>query len=144
MRLRGARKSPFRPQSLLGAPLALLLLAGAACSAPAWTTLTGKVLMRTMPCPAMPPGRCAIVVATPVPAANVTVTAVASPGKQRFTARTGSDGRFSLGLPGGDFDVYAASIRMARVTMVGYPAEKRYLEVTLPYAPPAAGFRPSG
>lgn len=120
-----------------GVVAALLLFAGAACSGPAWTTLTGRVVVQgvSFQCQGPAPAGCKQFQNA---AAGIAVTAISSPDKQRYNTRTRQGGQFSLNLPGGDYDLYAASIKLARVTMVGYPAEKRYIEVTLPYPVPLA------
>lgn len=118
---------------IAGVAVALLLFAGAACSGPAWTTLTGRVLL-----PRSNYSNCAECPYQGPAASSIVVTAISQPDRQRFNTRTNHEGRFSLSLPGGDYDLYAASVKVARVTMVGYPAEKRYIELVLPYRVPLA------
>lgn len=119
---------------IAGLAVALLLFGGAACSGPAWTTLTGRVYSpNKYYCP--PAAPCARAMQT---VSGVPITAVSQPDRERFNTRTNHDGHFTLNLPGGDFDLYAANVKVARVTMVGYPAEKRYIELVLPYRVPLA------
>jgi hypothetical protein len=125
----------------------------AGCSTPAWSTLQGTVTATCGAIGAVPQtapvgGNIPVIPCKTAPITGANVLAVNHADGSLHTTKTDAQGRFSMNVPGGDYEIYlgittrpsAQVPSQARATVSGYPGEK--VAVAISVKRPVMSVRP--